>query len=95
MWSEGGGGEGEESVLPYDHLILCTGLQFTSPPVISDNDEEIPLIYDANEGLGVSEWTQKYLQSEGVCVCVCVYTCSPLPPSLPPSRPHPPVWLYH
>ena len=58
-------GEREEGVVPYDHLILCTGLQFTPPPVLEDQSGENPLVYDANEGLGVTDWAQRYVQSHG------------------------------
>ena len=59
------GEEGEERVVPYDHLILCTGLQFTPPAVVENQSGENPLIYDANEGLGVADWVQRYVQSHG------------------------------
>ena len=63
MW--GGGEEGEEGIVPYDLLILATGLQFAPPPLTSDPGET-PLIYHDNDGLGVLEWTQQYLQSQGI-----------------------------
>ena len=57
--------EEEEGVVPYDLLVLATGLQFSPPPLTSDLGES-PLIYHGNdEGLGVLEWTQTYLQSQG------------------------------
>ena len=60
--------EGVEGVVPYDHLILATGLQFSLPPVSPHSTGETPLIYDANDGLGVLEWARKYLESEGLSI---------------------------
>ena len=67
VWREGEEEEdGEEGVVPYDLLILATGLQFSPPPVTSDPGHgETPLIYHGNEGLGILEWTQTHLQPEG------------------------------
>ena len=66
VWGGGEEGEeGEEGTVPYDLLILATGLQFVPPPLTSDPGET-PLIYHDNDGLGVLEWTQQYLQSQGI-----------------------------
>ena len=65
VWSEGEGErEGEEGVVPYDHLILCTGLQFKPPPSVT-SDGDLPLIYDPNEGLDIPQWVEEYLQPQG------------------------------
>ena len=57
--------EGENEIVPYDHLILCTGLQFTVPPQLVGQGEA-PLVYDANEGVGVVEWVKRNLGSNGM-----------------------------
>jgi hypothetical protein len=41
--------------------------------VLEDQSGENPLIYDANEGLGVTDWAQRYVQSHDL---VLVYGCS-------------------
>ncbi|CAI8039464.1 Cilia- and flagella-associated protein 61 [Geodia barretti] len=68
VWGGGEEGEeGEEGTVPYDLLILATGLQFAPPPLTSDPGET-PLIYHDNDGLGVLEWTQQYLLSQEVLI---------------------------
>ena len=87
------GEEGEERVVPYDHLILTTGLQFTHPPLPTDTSGDIPLVYDANDGLGVSEWAQKHLQPQGPLTHSHTHTLTPS--HTPSHRPDLGIWQWY
>ena len=89
VWVREEDDEEREGVVPYDHLVLATGLQFSPPPMLSDSPgEDAPLIYHANDGLGVLQWAQQHLQPEG-SVTTLTFACAiSLSFSLSPSLSH-------